>query len=493
MVKQLILLLIFSVLCTLNAQSQIVEWSNQQKLKSKTNFTKIIGENATGLYLIRGKNGELNRDIIIEKYKSNLALETSAEIEQPVNSDIEEILLMDDGLLLFAFRRNDSLPMLDLICWKLNSQLQRNGSIRQIAQIDQAFFNNNTTLYIQPSVAKKNYTVVYFTEGLEKKTSNINILGFDEGLNRIFTKSVARRNSADDAVVSGVECDNEGNAFLLIDYPTPVAEKTKKSAERDFYLYSYYKELDKVLEYVIQHDSAFINDIGLVLNNYKKTVVVAGLYSTEAGNTIASGTFVYSIDIPSTLIQYSFYEPLNKSFITKLITSMLNETGPNITDLYIRKLIPRSDGGISIITEKYYETRQTYTYYANGFPQTASKITYHHDEIIVISKNNEGKTQFNEVIKKTQSSMNDAGYYSSFVLLNTNNKLSFIYNSNSNNDGDIMISSINPLGLIETKILIKALSYYVQLMPLESKQINANTSLICTLKDRRFTLMKLTY
>jgi hypothetical protein len=304
---------------------------------------------------------------------------------------------------------------------------------------------------------------------------------------------VARRNSADDAVVSGVECDNEGNAFLLIDYPKPVAEKNKKSSERDFYLYSYYKELDKVLEYVIQHDSAFINDIGLVLNNYKKTVVVAGLYSTEAGNSIASGTFVYSIDIPSTLIQYSFYEPLSKSFITKVITSMLNETGPNISDLYIRKLIPRSDGGISIITEKYYETRQTYTYYANGFPQTASKITFHHDEIIVISKNNEGKTQFNEVIKKTQSSMNDAGYYSSFVLLNTNNKLSFIYNSNSNNDGDIMISSINPLGLIDTKILIKALSYYVQLMPLESKQINANTSLICTLKDRRFTLMKLTY
>jgi hypothetical protein len=67
MVKQLILLLIFTVLCTSNAQSQIVEWSNQQKLKSKTNFTRIIGENATGLYLIRGKNGELNRDIIIEK------------------------------------------------------------------------------------------------------------------------------------------------------------------------------------------------------------------------------------------------------------------------------------------------------------------------------------------------------------------------------------------------------------------------------------------
>jgi hypothetical protein len=89
--------------------------------------------------------------------------------------------------------------------------------------------------------------------------------------------------------------------------------------------------------------------------------------------------------------------------------------------------------------------------------------------------------------------MNDGGYYSSFVMLNTNDKLSFIYNTTANDEGDIMISSINPVGQIDTRILIKSLSYYVQLMPPESKQINNSSTLICTLKDRRFTLMKLTY
>jgi hypothetical protein len=172
---------------------------------------------------------------------------------------------------------------------------------------------------------------------------------------------------------------------------------------------------------------------------------------------------------------------------------MLNETGLTLTDLYIRKLIARSDGGCIIVAEKYYETRQTYTYYANGFPQTSSRTSYNYDEIIVLSKNNEGQTQFSDFIKKKQVSTNDGGYYSSFVLMNTKDKLAFAYNADTGEESDVLLSTINPIGQLDTKILIKALSYYVSLIPSESKQIDSNSSLICTLKDRRFTLMKLTY
>jgi hypothetical protein len=111
----------------------------------------------------------------------------------------------------------------------------------------------------------------------------------------------------------------------------------------------------------------------------------------------------------------------------------------------------------------------------------------------VLSKNNEGQTQFSDFIKKKQVSTNDGGYYSSFVLMNTKDKLAFAYNADTGEESDVLLSTINPIGQLDTKILIKALSYYVSLIPSESKQIDSNSSLICTLKDRRFTLMKLTY
>jgi hypothetical protein len=377
------------------------------------------------------------------------------------------------------------------MCTKVNQALQM-GKSRLLTRIDASVFKSNTAINFQASVNRSNYAMVFFTNGSERNTSVLHILGFDDSMNPTYNKSFNIQFAPDDVVISGFECDNEGNAYLLIDFPRSGERSRRDKDLRDFFVYSYYKSLDKTLEYKIDQDSVFINDIGLAVNNYNKTVCVAGFYSDENNNKI-SGSFVYSIDATSTLLQSKYYEPISKAFTSRLIGSMLNETSGNLTDLYVRRIIPRSDGGCTIVAEKYYESRQTYTYYANGFPQTASRITYNFDEIVVISKNADGKTQFQDFIKKTQSSMNDGGYFSSFVLLNTNDKLSFIYNSDVSSEGDVMISSINPLGQIDTKILIKAMSYYVVLMPAESKQINSSSSLVCTLKDRRFTLMKLTF
>ncbi len=491
MVKQLTLILISLFLCKAVVHAQVVEWSNQQKLKSKSNYTEIIGENPSGLYMLRGKNDLMANELIIEKYKSNLALEKSENLAQPHNSFIVSALLQPDGLLFIATKRNDSLPKIDIIAWKLDNQFQKVGGIHVLAQVDNAIFKNNDEVRVKGAANGNSYSLMYTTEGLEKNDATIHLLGFNPSLNVLFQKQFPVPYAPDDIVISGLECDNEGNSFALIDFPK-TTEKKKKGKLRNFYLYGYYQSLDKILEYEITQDSLTINDIGLVVNNYKKVVNVAGYYATGENPNEATGSFVYCIDAASTLTLYKKYEPMSKSFEAKVIGIMRNETGTHLSDLYIRKLIPRSDGGVTIVGEKYYETRQTYTYYANGFPQTASRITYNFDEIIVLSKNGDGVTQYNEFIKKAQTSIGDGGYYSSFMLLNATNKLSFVYNENASEESDVMISTLNPLGQLETRILIKALSYYVQLMPMESKQINANSSIICTLKDRRFTLMKLT-
>jgi hypothetical protein len=77
--------------------------------------------------------------------------------------------------------------------------------------------------------------------------------------------------------------------------------------------------------------------------------------------------------------------------------------------------------------------------------------------------------------------------------LNANERISLIYNSDIDQEGDIMISTINPKGEIDTRILIKSLSYYVTLMPPEAKQVASNSVLISTLKDKRFSLLRVTY
>lgn len=470
--------------------SQTVEWSNQQKLKTKTNYTQILGENASGYFLMRSKNPELTKEILLEKYRTNLALENSIDLEQPIGSFIEKILVQDDGLLIFASKKNDSLPKVDIFCWKLNNQLQKQAGTKTLVQIDAGLFRSNSTVYIEASNDKKSGCLFYCTDGLEKNSAVLNIAGFDASTNITYTKTFSVPVSPEIITTRRVACDNGGNAYLLVHYPTTSLRKRKESDNH--FLYTYFKTLDKTLEYTIKQDSTFITDLDLVLNNTTNQATVAGFYNYDNSTNVA-GTFMYTINVESTLMQTQYYEPFRSSFVHKVLTGMLNQSSKQLSDIKLRKLIARSDGGVTFIGERVYETRQTYTYYANGFPQTASRVTFNYDEVLVLSNNGAGKTEFNEYIKKSQSSLNDGGYYSSFVVLNTNDKLSFVYNSNASEEGDVMITTINPLGQLETRILIKSLSYYVQLMPAESKQISNASSLICTLKDRRFTLMKLTY
>jgi hypothetical protein len=77
-------------------------------------------------------------------------------------------------------------------------------------------------------------------------------------------------------------------------------------------------------------------------------------------------------------------------------------------------------------------------------------------------------------------------------LLNANERISFIYNSDTGEESDVMITTLNPKGEMNTRILIKALSYYVSIMPPESKQVSSNAVIISTLKDKRFSLLRIT-
>jgi hypothetical protein len=199
-------------------QAQIVEWSNQQKLRSKTNYTRVIGENASGLYVARAKNSDFNRDVIIEKYKNNLALENSMELDMPSGTYIEKFLLQSDGIAVISSRKNDTVPKIDVSCIRINQALQM-AKPKLLTRIDASVFKSNTAINFQASVNKSNYAMIYFTSGLEKSTSVLHMLGFDESMNPTYNKSFNIQFAPDDVVVSGFECDNDGNAYLLIDFP----------------------------------------------------------------------------------------------------------------------------------------------------------------------------------------------------------------------------------------------------------------------------------
>lgn len=483
--------LLFLLLTPLLSVSQTVEWSNQTKVRSKTFYSQILGENSSGAYMVRCKNNDFRRDIIVEKYKTNLALELSIDLPIPSNNILEKLVLLENNILFFYSGKNYSSGKIELSCVKMDLFFKPVNTPTIICEVDPSQFKDNSNFYIKTSGDKSKFALIYIRSTSDKGSSTIMFQGFNDQLATSYKKEVAVDFEVSDVFFSSMECNNDGDVFSIIDFPKNI-KRNRSTDPRNFYLFAYYQTLDKIVQHEIGKDSVFINEIGLVVNNFNKSVCVTGFFSYKQDNT-AAGEFYYKIDVASTIIKVKNFEEFPKSFVAKIAGNMQNESTPSLTDIYIRKIIPHSDGGCLTIAEKYYETKQAYTFYVNGFPQTSYRVMYNFDEIILISKNADGSTQFKDYIKKNQSSISDAGYYSSFVTITGNEKVGLVYNSDASNEGDVMITTISNKGVTDTKVLVKAQSYFVQLMPNESKQVSGNSSLICTLKDKRFSMMRLTF
>lgn len=452
----------------------------------------VLGANAAGYFLLRSKDNDFSRELILERYKSNLALDLGKDLWQPPGSYIEKVFLQQSGIVAFGIVRNNVLDKYDFMCWKTDDQLNASGTPQKLFQVDAGALKSKSGFYIKQSPDKSKFYFMYLLKAKGGESSILAVHSMTAEFAPIYTRYYPIEQPVDDVYITAFECDDDDNAFVLIDYPASATRK-KSELHRRFFVYVVSGKQEDITEFELSGDSMEIADLGLTVNTYGKCATVAGFYRNNPGENSIQGFFYYNIDIPSMKFKVKQKTGFEKSLVHKINSVLTGDQNAGLSDLMIRKLIPRSDGGCMILAEKYYETKQTYTYYVNGFQQTSSRTVYNFDEIVLFSINAEGTIQFNEVVKKRQSSVNDGGYYSSFVTLNNNSSIALIYSMDASAESDVMVTTITPTGEMDTRILIKAMSYYVSLMPPESKQVSSNSVLICSMKDRKFSIMKVTY
>jgi hypothetical protein len=468
--------------------AQTVEWSNQQKIKSKTNFTQVLGSNSSGIFLLRSRTNNFSRELIIEKYKFNLTQEDMKDFWQPAGTHIEKVFLSETGLTVFASQRVNG--KLEMIYWSVDNNLVPTPQPTMLFQMDASYIRQQPLFYIFQNQTKTQYTIASITPGGDKNSSIYTLASFSNQNTFKYLKQFSIDYAADDVELAEIVCDNAFNIFALVSVPDAAAKKSHNA--RNHFLYAFYDEEKQLSEYSIDTAAYRMNETGMAINEASRTLIISGFY-TDKGAQRLSGSFMQTYDIDIRKITAQKFEPFDMGFLSKTGPGFFSGSGDDQADLYVRKVIARSDGGCVLIAEKYYETRQAFTYYVQGMPQVSYRVVYNYEDIVVLSKKTDGTTETREVFKKKQTAMNEAVYYSSFFILNTNDRLAFIYNQDATTESDVMMSTLSPKGETDTRILIKSLSFYVALMPLESKQINANTALFSTIKDRRFSLMRLTF
>lgn len=480
----------FLLLLANSLSAQSVEWGNSQKIRQRNQYTQIVGESANGIFLLRCRNTDFAEDVIIEKYRTNLSLENSQPVPMTVNGNLERVLLVNGELYLFFSARNLGSGNIDLLAQKIDASLKPAGDPQVLCSYPAQQHLEKRKLQIKTSADRKHVLMMFLTRVQGSGETRLNLFSFGDGMKQVFGKQFTLNYAPDDVFITNFESDNNGNAFVLIDFPA--ADRKPKSDLRDFYLYAYYPAEDKMLAYALGNAQLFIEELAMCVNNFNQTISVMGLYS-ETGRNEVNGYFMerYSIAKRSTEEKYAarFEEG---SF--PQVPGLRNEKGNvDMRNYYIRKLIPRSDGGVLCVSEKYMRQEQRYSYYINNIPQEGVRVTYHYDDGLVFSLNPNGSMQFTSLLRKRQASAGDGGYYSGLAILPTQDQVCLFYNSEVDKDGNILMHTVSYQGKTDDRIAVKSGNYTVAIIPSETKVTGPSSMLACTIRDKQFTLIRITY
>jgi hypothetical protein len=281
-----------------------------------------------------------------------------------------------------------------------------------------------------------------------------------------------------------------GNFYLL--YTQSLKFKSKTAADFSHRLITILTDKNTFKEHILNDELTFLSAYKLIYNPEFDYISVFSLHGSgdEEENKGYSLLMVNCRD-HSIRLKNSF--DFDRKTVAKVIGIKSEQKGENLSKFKIRKMIPKTDGGYLVICERIYVTTQSDIFYVNGIPQSSYSRIFNNDEVMIINLDSNGIQLWTDIISKSQSSINDGGYYNGIVVMVNEDQFSILYNDRLNANADIIEITYSPDGTHVKKILLNSDEYYALLIPSEYGQVSSNGIVIPVNQNREFTYIKLLY
>lgn len=288
--------------------------------------------------------------------------------------------------------------------------------------------------------------------------------------------------------------------------------------EGDFVFTKFYRQnndiisrASMVLKYA-QADSFFVQDLGIEkkyldelhvkVDNFNKRFFLTSFYYKERRGNI-DGFYFYVWDKESNRSSMentvTFGDELRKDARGDANLRMA------FNDYFIRNIIIKKDGGFIIGSEAFYTTSRyntwnrwdylygspfysPYDYYAyspyynslwyrSRFYNNPQNMRYHADNIVILSFDNTGKLQWNNVISKEQFD-DETDDLISYQLMNTGGQLHFLFNMEERRINLLNDYTVAPGGEINRNPTLKNLDRGFEFMAKYGKQVSGRQMII---------------
>lgn len=471
--------------CTGLLQAQQISWSNARKLKGLAVFTRVIGQNESGLFILRYKSRFLSRNVILEKYRHELGYAYSKNLILR-KSQLEYAGLLNNRIVLIKsdFDKKERRKDLRAIFYE-NDLQQSSPDLPLISSNAPGGYERSPFIFAGNAQGTK--LIILSRQATDDgKHTRFELHTYNERMESIDFQRIDFAHPFKDVFPMELRTDDELGTHLLL----RLRVKSDRKMETKSHLYLLHFSEKGPKEYVLGDSQYFFSQAALNHDQFGKRLIVQQVY----GNNLKEGQKgIYTFSLGADAKVEEHYLEFDSSLIESMHPQRTLSGRSYLSDFGMVRTVPQGDGGILSIIERSSVSSEEDILMVSGVPQNTSRNIYNYEDICVISQKRDGSIQWYHVINKSQSTINDGGYYSSVIPLVTAEAVHLIFNDMLLNIGTALQYTIWTDGSLQSRILLGNEREYVSVIPSEARQIGAYEWILPVMKDRKFALVKLNY
>lgn len=482
----LILLLSFSFI---QVKAQEIVISNPVKLSSKQTDFEIIGNNKNGLYVRYNNSSNSELELFNNQLRSVIKREINVKDR---NAKIESIFLQEDRAVVFYTQQIEA--RLYLKARTLNNYLEPSNTEYYLDSIVNIKNAGYYSYYIKQSANLKYFSFFSIFEDKEGFSVKYQILDSDLQFVADGIFEIKQR----DMVLKSFKINDNGVVYAVM------AHQVRGSDPNDYVydqLYSFVYD-PKTQQGLEQHNEISerlrFKNIITEIDNFTNRAYAASSYKS-IDNPDNIGLFVLSTEPNSNhTLQHRY--PYTKEAMSQLHSYDAKDWKDQAMIIRPKQLITQSDGGCVIISEGQYQytkvirsTPYTYPYSMYGDMYTKVYDQNHYFDISAISIDGNGQMNWNALMPKMQMTEGDGGMYSSYVMLEANNVLKFLFNEDIYSNGNFVEYNLNPAGETKSLSLLNTQKDGLVLIPQKGLQISPTELVIPSEQKRILQLVLFKY
>jgi len=483
--KILLVIFLFFIGIDVNGQQYIL--SNKSQLNQKNSlYHRPIGQNYFGNYFLNYARENLSGGFSIERYDNDLGFIEDRFFEIARKVYVLKIFTTDSGIYWVSVLKKRKEP-LRLFLNKIGKDLNGIVETKIISNFDMPNISIDHMM-VDFCLDRSQWVFGYINE-IKKNSSLVGVSIYNLKGDRVVQKEDTLKMPKDYLIWDAGSLSDSAKfvGTILANLPREFGMKSEKNQE--LYLCAFSEKLSEIFKLNL-HNGTYMNSI-LTIDPIQQDWHISGLYSSSNGLDII-GCFDQVIlhnNFPHKI--YHDYE-FQQNTIDQILGVRNNKRKEMPRNLYLRRLVLNSNGSSFFLMEQFNELRQLETYYVNGLPQTATKISYHYGDIIGMFMNRDFALDSSVVIKKDQSATISNAYLLGFGSYVCKDGIHVVFNDDIARKNQILDYCIQPNFQIVKKVVMNSDNFYNLSVPFDGKEMDYCTFTVPLFRDKQWFWMQLT-